>query len=460
MTQLALSPRAYGRPRMGLPQARLVNMFVEETPHGPTADARFPRPGLQASYSVGTGPIRGMFSQPGVFGGALFIVSGQGMYLADGTSLGTIPGSDTVRFAASPEQVVAVGGGTAFLHEGAGFNPITDTDLPAVSDVARLAGRFVYAVAGSDRFYWSEINDAGNIDGLSFATAEGSADANLGVATLGDELNFFGASTVEVWFASGDPDAPFQKALGRQYSRGCAARDSVAALDNALFFLGEDRIVYRAQQAPIRISTFSLEERLKSCSAIGQVTALAISLEGHSFYLLNIPGQGSFAFDIASGQWAEWASWGRDVFRGRCVVSAGGETFVGDDETGTVWKLAPGVYRDGTDPISFIASCFMPMPGGSARCDNLVLQGARGVGLASGQGVDPQVEMRWSDDQGRTWSRWRAAPMGALGEYRRRAVWQRLGTIREPGRAFEFRATDPVLATLSGVLLNVSRPHG
>lgn len=47
-----------------------------------------------------------------------------------------------------------------------------------------------------------------------------------------------------------------------------------------------------------------------------------------------------------------------------------------------------------------------------------------------------------------------------MGEYWRKAVWQRLGMIREPGRAFEFRTTDPVLATMSGLLMNMQRPHG
>src|SRR3989442_11056684 len=116
----------------------------------------------------------------------------------------------------------------------------------------------------------------------------------------------------------------------------------------------------------------------------------------------------------------------------------GGPAYVGDEEAGVVWTLTPGVYLDGTDPITFLASCFAPLPGGVGRCDNLVLQGARGVGLASGQGSDPVVEMRYSDDQGRTWRHWRAASLGKTGEYGRRAVWQRLGLIREPGRAFEF----------------------
>jgi hypothetical protein len=98
--------------------------------------------------------------------------------------------------------------------------------------------------------------------------------------------------------------------------------------------------------------------------------------------------------------------------------------------------------------------------GAAQRCDAVVLQGARGVGLAVGQGAAPLAELRFSDDLGRTWSPWRAASLGVMGGYGRRAAWRRLGLIREPGRAFEVRTTDPVLATMSALLINEARPHG
>ena len=55
-----------------------------------------------------------------------------------------------------------------------------------------------------------------------------------------------------------------------------------------------------------------------------------------------------------------------------------------------------------------------------------------GMGLVSGQGADPQVMMRYSDDSGQTWSEehWRGS--GKIGEYRRRVIWRRLGVSRTP----------------------------
>jgi hypothetical protein len=65
-----------------------------------------------------------------------------------------------------------------------------------------------------------------------------------------------------------------------------------------------------------------------------------------------------------------------------------------------------------------------------------------GVGLESGQGVDPMVMMDYSDDGGQSFSneQWRSA--GALGDNRRRLLWRRLGRSRD--RVFRITVTDPV----------------
>ena len=65
-----------------------------------------------------------------------------------------------------------------------------------------------------------------------------------------------------------------------------------------------------------------------------------------------------------------------------------------------------------------------------------------GVGTVTGQGVEPVVLMRYSDDGGFTWSSWRQLSVGALGVYRWRCIAWRLGMARD--RVFMIRQTDPV----------------
>jgi hypothetical protein len=73
-----------------------------------------------------------------------------------------------------------------------------------------------------------------------------------------------------------------------------------------------------------------------------------------------------------------------------------------------------------------------------------------GQGLTTGQGADPQVAMRWSNDGGRTWSNEHWRSIGPRGEYIKRARWWRMGRFRE--RCFEVRITDPVPYQVLGMV--------
>ncbi len=470
----------------GMPSARLINMISEATPlreerpYVPLVglrEIRYSRPGLLANLNIGSGPIRGIFSAPPAFGSGLVIVSGGSAYDQNGTNLGAIGGGKAVKFAASASQMVLVAGGTAYLFDattGGQFVPIVNGVLPPVRDVAYLAGRFVYVATGTNRFYYSEINDAGNETGLDFASAETLADVTQGVATLNDELVFFGTEHIEFWNTSSDADAPFQPIEGRGYQRGCASRFSIAFADNSLFWLGDNRVIYRSGSAPSRVSSNAIEDKLRQCGSIANATALVATFEGHEFYALNLPGIGTYAYDISRigasvstygdsslrGEWDEWQSWGQPTFRGACALAVNdGQALVGDDATGDVWSMQMGVYTDAGGPLTRQASAFVKIEEGAPRCTGLVLHCVMGVGNATGLGVNPTVEMRYSDDLGRTFSRWLGAPLNPVGVYGPpRAMWQRLGTMRAPGRLIEVRCSDPVNVVFSHLELNSVGP--
>ena len=273
----------------GFPTTVPVNMISEETPlreerpFVPFVGLReihYSRPALVTGYNLGTGPIRGVFRSPDIYGAILFVVSGTTAYcVANGAPCGTIPGTDRVRFASSEEQMVLVANGTAYLFDGTNFNPIVNASLPPVSDVAWLGGRFIYMATGTDQFWYSEIDDAANETGLDFATAEAAPDPNVAVAILNDEALIFGTQSVEFWSVTQDPTAPFQPNVGRGFQRGCASRDSIVFADNSLFWVGDNLVVYRVGAAPSRVSSSSIEDKLRQCATPSQITALALTFE-------------------------------------------------------------------------------------------------------------------------------------------------------------------------------------
>ena len=78
-----------------------------------------------------------------------------------------------------------------------------------------------------------------------------------------------------------------------------------------------------------------------------------------------------------------------------------------------------------------------------------------GIGLVSGQGSDPVIQLRWSDDGGHTWSNGHDMQIGKLGNYRKRAWCSRLGSSRD--RIYQIRGSDPVKIAILGAELDLTK---
>jgi hypothetical protein len=88
---------------------------------------------------------------------------------------------------------------------------------------------------------------------------------------------------------------------------------------------------------------------------------------------------------------------------------------------------------------------------------SLQLDCESGTGLNDGQGSDPEVMLRFSDDGGHTWSNEHWSKMGKIGQYFKRVFWRRLGmTLKLRDRVYEVSGTDPVKMVIVGAELIIS----
>lgn len=450
--RVELAPSAFGQPGYGLVEQRLVNLFHSETPAGPGQTARLPRPALSDDYTAGIGATVGMFQADGVFSGDRFKVTGTTVY-REGVAVGDVARGGIARFAASSDQLVVVVGGRAYVYNGSSFAQITIPDGQGVVDAFYLAGRFYFLVDGTDRIYFSVVNNAADVDGLAFFTAESGPDANVGALVLGDEAAFFNRVSVEFWGLSGNAAAPMQRAIGRKLDVGCASLGSIVRVSNyGGFFIGSDRAIYRTNGAPV--PSWGIETRLRRCTNIEGCTAFAVTFEGHAFYVLAIPGEGTFAYDITTDRWSQWASYNRQLFRCSHAIMVGAQAYLGDRQSGAVFRFDPAGLTDAGEPIERLASFFIPVDG-PTRCNNIVLHAALGVGSEAGS--DPVVELRHTDTHVDDWSSWIAEPLGKIGQTAAPPIFRGLGLMNSPGRYFEARITEPALAVFSFAEINARR---
>lgn len=420
--------------------ARLVNCYAEQS-EGDNRDAYavMTIPGLDLFATIGDDFVRGFIE----FGSYLYVVAGTDLYLVDSDGIATaiagVPGSDMARMAKNDTQIAIAVASTGYVLDGGVL--ATPTDLPSVSDVTFIDGYFLWTVADTKQFTITAINDGTTYDPLDIASAEGEPSDIIGVIADHREVQLYKKKSIEIWYNSGAADFPFERQGNAFIERGCFDRDSIVKIDNSVHFLGDDRIVYRLDgYSPIRISTHAIEYALHNAT---YARAFTFSNEGHKFYALNTD-VGSFVYDMATGAWHERQSGELPRWRVNGATSFGARTILSSSETGRLYTQNFDTHDEDGDAIA--VEIILPVIESGDRSEmsmySFEVICETGAGLTSGQGSDPQMMLRYSDDGGRTWSNelWRS--LGAIGEYRTRAIWRKLGQFWQ--RQIRLRITDPV----------------
>ena len=453
---------------------RLINLFPEIVPEAGKEPAFLQRaPGLRQLASVGLGPIRGLWA----YGGYMYVVSRDKLYKVDTdynvTTIGTVSGtSGPVSMVDNGTQLFVACNGPSYIYNATtdAFAQITDADFPGAVTVGYLDGYFVFNEPNSQRIWVTALLDGLSVDPLDFASAEGAPDGVVGIIVDHRQLWVMGTNSVEVWYDSGNADFPLSRIEGAFNELGCVAAYSIAKMDNGLFWLGQDArgqgIVYRANgYTGQRISTHAIEWQIQSYGVISDAIGYTYQQDGHSFYVLTFPtANKTWVYDAATQAWHERAGFSAGEFtrhRSNCQVFFNDEVIVGDYENANIYAFDLDVYSDNGAIQKWLRS-WRALPTGQNNLKrtaqhSLQLDVESGVGLNLGQGSDPQVMLRWSDDGGHTWSSEHWVSIGKIGEYGRRVIWRRLGmTQKIRDRVYEVSMTDPVKIAIMGAELLLS----
>lgn len=457
---------------------RMVNLYPEMVPEGGKEAAFLSRcPGLRRLVEVGQGPVRGLWQ----LGDYLYVVSGDVFYRVNviGTTsrykireIGTVSGTGPVSMSDNGTQIFIACNPDGFIYNATTevFAQITDPDFPGAVTVGYLDGYFVFNEPNSSRVWVTSLLDGLSVDPLDFASAEGSPDGLISLIVDHREAWLFGTNSIEVWYDAGLPDFPLQRIQGAFNEIGCAAPYSVAKLDNGLFWLGSDArgrgIVYRANgYTGQRISTHAIEWQIQDYGDISDAIGYTYQQDGHAFYVLIFPSaQATWVYDVATQAWHERAGWDNGLFvrhRSNCQAVYNNEIIVGDFENGNIYAFDLNEYADNGDIQKWLRSWrALPMGQNDLKRSSqhtLQIDCETGVGINNGQGSDPQIILRWSDDGGHTWSNEHWMSMGKVGEYFRRAIYRRLGmTLKLRDRVYEISGTDPVKIAIMGAQLYVT----
>ena len=178
-----VGPR-YGLQSVSADCQRCVNLFPQLSEIGASEagemGALFRTPGLTLLATIGTGPIRGLYTASN---GTLYCVSGSGLYQVSpawiGTLLGTLSStSGVVQFADNGVQLVVTDGqGYVLTFATGAWVPLVGTTGWLGSLCAAYLDQWgIFAVPGSNAFYTSNQLDFTTFDGLNVAYKQGFND--------------------------------------------------------------------------------------------------------------------------------------------------------------------------------------------------------------------------------------------------------------------------------------------
>lgn len=458
---------SYVAPSMTQDAQECINWFVEIDPAKPDGSrgkyTLYPTPGLTLKCQLPAGEVRALHVAPD--GLTMLAICGSSLYSLDSSYTATLKGS---------------------LYTSGGYVSITDNGLSAyicdgltryayvfasgaLSVIAATDGAFTGGTRAdvSDNYIlygrpnsqqWAATDALSTVtQALSFASADGTPDRLVGPVVINRQVFLLKEFNSEVWIDAGLFPFPFQRIPGTSSQHGCAAIGSIARLGDSFAFVSQDKrgqaLILQAQGYGFaQISNHAVTNSLLG-QTVSDAVAYSYQMEGHEFYVVTFPSADiTWVYDLATQMWHKWLSTD-PVFgtfhrhRSNCQAVFGGSIIVGDYANGKLYAIDRSNYtEDGARIRRLRRSPHITDGLKQVYVSRLQIQFQPGTGLETGQGAAAQVMLRWSNDGGMTWSNEHWRSIGAVGKYRARAIWRRLGQARD--RVYEISISDPVNAVI------------
>jgi len=436
-TPISLGLRSNQARDVAAGSAKLVNCYADDIGE----DAKFRHPLYAcdgwASYSTLTagGTTRGMIN---IDDTRLWVMSGGNLYsvTTDGTATnrGSVSTSGYAYFArnraATPDVFMVTS--DAVLRKMSGTTVSTPSfaaefGASLFNSVVGHSGYFVITKSNGE-FYISGI-DATTFDVVDFSTAQNNADGLTRGMARGRDLVLFGPRSCEFWQNTGNADFPYQPIHMANYGlyAGPAAVSLVADGDSGL----TDQIIWPATgpdggyigvcqlsgYEARKISTWEVDNAIRTATK-STLKAYSYPSQGFTFYAITNGSSWTYEFNTRTGFWHQRKSSGLGFSRVYDACVYNGQVIFGDYTSGLLYQLS-------TSATPASASL---------------------------------VSLRFSRDNGTTWSTARTKAIGASGNRTTRAKFNRFGQSKEDGFQLEISVTNALVEGSNALDMTVIPP--
>ncbi len=421
---------------------RLLNCTAETIVDGKSQVLLKRMPGIDDFAVAGTANRGGH-----VFKGDLYTVSGDTFFKTTlaglTTTIGSIPGTQRVSIADNGFEMVIIAEPLGYVSDGVSVTKITDAFFNAggAADVGFLDGYFVFRRPDSQITFNSGLF-AVTFNPLDFTTIDGSPDNLVGLIVDHREIFFAGETSCELWYNAANPvGSPFSRSPSGFLEVGCASGQTLAKIDNTIFWLADDNTVRRlVGNNPTVVSNIGVAELIKGQDA-SKAFGFSYTFEEKFYYVLTFETL-TLEYDIAGGQWHNRESRNRENWLPADVIEFDGLTAL-DSRSGNVGRLNSSTKTEWGE-TQLVQWTYQPIyfEGREILHDRLELNMSVGRGTITGQGSSPEIILFISDDGGSTFKEHQRRSLGAQGKRQTRVFWNGLG--KSTNRVYQCKMSDPV----------------
>lgn len=457
------------RHRSGMAPLRLQNMYAQPVPTDagkPVRAALVPTSGRITRLDIGA-TIQGMFAEPGVRGGALFVAAGGKLYRVSSAwaaiEIGSI-GSTTAPalFTGLRDKLYVACNGLLYGYDGSSFAQVTDVDLPSVSGLTVLSQRLVVIEPDADTLSWSATLDGASWEALGFSTAEQRPDTALALARVSGQLVVLGQSSIEVLRPTGSESLPFANVASQSIdgTAGILSSRAWAVRGDRLYFIGGTLAAYAmsgfsAQPLPTN-AELEAELRVMTQAQRDNVSCAAFTEGTHEFFVVRLADGPSYVLDISTGLWHTRRTFDANTWAPKHYARAYGYDVFAEDAGSTISTLDVSSFSEGGSTVERIATLKLSVPdyvGIGSLCLDLQAWGRP----ATGQGSSPKVMIDVTTDGRKDRDDTRAEimlPVGADGVHAKPTLWGLGMASPGEGMTITITYTDPIGLTIYGAWIN------
>lgn len=272
--------------------------------------------------------------------------------------------------------------------------------------------------------YNSDVDNPYSWNPINYIVAEQFPDNLRALARQNNMLVAFGDDSTEFFYDAGNvAGSPLARNTSYTLQVGIAAPDAIYQNEKFCLFVGQSQSGGRAAWlldgfVPKKVSDEYIERILDAEGTdIIDATGYGLRTNGHLFYVINLTTK-TLVYDLEERMWHEWS--GID-----CVAMTdddSGKAILQHATNGKLYYLDPTIGTD--DGENILMEVFTT----KYDFDTMNIKGMQSLNIVSDRvGTDTTIDIRWSDDDYRTWSDWRTLNFNpraffcGLGSFRRRA---------------------------------------